>query len=117
MDYILVLKGVLSKMKRHIFIIRIKLGMKNEYKRRHDQIWPELSIQMTRCGIRNYSIWFFENLCFAYYETDDEGVKPETKEESELSKRWDDYMQDIIEIVKDKETGNVLPLECMFLHE
>jgi L-rhamnose mutarotase len=56
-------------------------------------------------------------LCFAYYETDDEGVKTETNEERKLSKRWDDYMRDIIEVVKDKETGNILLLECMFLHE
>jgi L-rhamnose mutarotase len=104
-------------MKKHTFVIRIKPGMKDEYKRRHDRIWPELSSQITRNGIRNYSIWFFENLCFAYYETDDEGVKPATKEDIELSKRWDDYMRDIIEIVKDKETGEALSLECMFLHE
>jgi len=73
---------------------------------------------MIRRGIRNYTIWYYEDLLFAYYQTDEEasGV-PMTKEEEELNDRWADYMSDIIEIVTDPVTGETLELECLFLHE
>ena len=31
--------------------------METEYKRRHDEIWPELSAALTNAGIRDYSIY------------------------------------------------------------
>ena len=43
-------------MKRHAFAMRLKPGMADEYRRRHDAIWPELVREHHDCGIRDYSI-------------------------------------------------------------
>lgn len=58
-------------MKRFVSVMKFKEGAdKQEYKRRHDNIWPELSDLMTRRGMKNYSIWLYEDLLFSYYETE-----------------------------------------------
>ncbi|GAB3955987.1 L-rhamnose mutarotase [Spirosoma harenae] len=39
------------------FTMKLKPGVEAEYKRRHDEIWPELSAALTEAGIRDYSIY------------------------------------------------------------
>ena len=108
-----------NKMKRFASVIKLKEGAdKEEYKRRHDRVWPELSDLMSRRGMKNYSIWLYENLLFSYYETEDDGIRDITSEEDlELEKRWEAYMSDLIEHVKDLDTGRDVELRQMFLHE
>lgn len=96
-------------MKKKCNIVKLKSGMEDEYKRRHDNIWPELRAHMTRRGVRNYSIWHYENMIFSYYELDEAAAVPLTEEEWELDKYWEAYMKDIIEIVPDPD--------CIFLSE
>ena len=106
-------------MKRFVSVMKFKEGAdKQEYKRRHDNIWPELSDLMTRRGMKNYSVWLYEDLLFSYYETET-GARGNLEQEgdSELEKRWAEYMEDFIEHVKDAATGVDIQLEQMFLHE
>ena len=42
-------------MKRVGFIFKLKLELKNEYKKAHDEIWPELAKAINNHGIHNYS--------------------------------------------------------------
>ena len=46
-------------------------GKLAEYKRRHDEIWPEMTKVLNDAGIRNYTIWNIRNELFGYYECDD----------------------------------------------
>ena len=46
----------------------LKPGMKEEYKRRHDAIWPEMVALLKAAGIRNYTIWNVGDELFGYYE-------------------------------------------------
>jgi L-rhamnose mutarotase len=39
------------------FTMQLKPGAMAEYKRRHDEIWPDLSAALTEAGIRDYSIY------------------------------------------------------------
>jgi L-rhamnose mutarotase len=39
-----------------------------EYTRLHAAVWPSVLEMITQCHIRNYSIFVFDNLLFAYYE-------------------------------------------------
>ena len=60
-------------MQRRAFSLKIKPGVKEEYKRRHNQIWPEMRQMLHDAGLRNYSIWMVgDDLLFGYYETDDD---------------------------------------------
>jgi len=44
-------------MKRAAFKMKLKAGYEKEYKKRHDEIWPELKEKLSRAGIYNYSIF------------------------------------------------------------
>ena len=39
-----------------------------EYKRYHAAVWPEVLKTITRCNIRNYSIYLKDGYLFGYFE-------------------------------------------------
>lgn len=45
-------------------------GFREEYSKRHSEIWPELVKLLREAGIGNYSIWYDEetDFLFAYQE-------------------------------------------------
>ena len=45
-------------------------GFREEYRKRHNEIWPELVRLLKETGVGNYSIWLDEetNTLFAYQE-------------------------------------------------
>ena len=61
-------------MKREAFKMFLKPGCKEEYKRRHANLFPELKALLTKSGVRNYSIYLDEdtNILFAYQELEGE---------------------------------------------
>ena len=44
----------------HAFKMQLKPGVVAEYRKRHDEIWPELSALLTESGIYDYSIFLDE---------------------------------------------------------
>ena len=42
---------------RYAWVAEVRPGYEEEYRRRHDEIWPELSQILTEAGIRDYSIY------------------------------------------------------------
>lgn len=44
-------------MKRAAFIFKIKLELKSEYKKAHDEIWPEMVEAIRKSGIKNSLLW------------------------------------------------------------
>jgi len=44
-------------MTRNAFKMRLKPGFEAEYKKRHDEIWPELSQVLADAGVSDYSIF------------------------------------------------------------
>ncbi|MDP9373165.1 MAG: L-rhamnose mutarotase, partial [Chloroflexota bacterium] len=59
-------------MQRIAFLIDLKPGADPvEYKRRHDEIWPEMLDALRDAGIRNYSIFLHGRQLFAYLEVED----------------------------------------------
>ena len=83
----------------------IKPGMLAEYKRRHDNIWPEMKALLKSAGIRNYTIWNTGNELFGCYECE-KGVDfaAKTQAESEIVDRWNEYMKDVMTMELDPET-------------
>ncbi len=55
-------------MRRYGQVIRIKPKKLEEYKKYHDEIWPEIVDMIRRCHIRNYSIFHKDGFLFAYFE-------------------------------------------------
>ncbi|MET0428134.1 MAG: L-rhamnose mutarotase [Microvirga sp.] len=46
----------MSPREKVAFTMRLNPGMEDEYRRRHDAIWPELSELLKEAGIADYSI-------------------------------------------------------------
>ena len=87
-----------KKMERYAWKGRVK-GDIAEYKRRHDEIWPEMKEVLHAAGITNYSIWNVGDELFGYYECKN-GVEfaAKVQNESPVIERWNEYMDDILEL-------------------
>ena len=71
-------------MARVAWTARLRLDKIDEYRRAHANVWPEALAAITAAGIRNYSLYLFENRVFAYYECDepDEAARVEAGAEA-----------------------------------
>ncbi len=43
-------------LEKYAFKMKLNPGMEAEYRKRHDEIWPELSALLREAGVRDYSI-------------------------------------------------------------
>ncbi len=93
-------------MEKYAWRGRIVDGSLEEYKKRHDEIWPEMVEVLKQAGICNYTIWFNNNELFGYYECE-QGIEyaARIQRESEVVDRWNEYMKDILIMETDPETG------------
>lgn len=84
-------------MKRVAFKMKLKVGYEEEYKERHDEIWPELKEKLSRAGIYDYSIFLDEETftLFAVQKLKDNNTVEELPSK-EIMKKWWDYMKDIM---------------------
>lgn len=73
-------------------------GNEEEYKKRHDEIWPQLSVLLTEKGIRDYSIFLDEESLrlFAVQKIRNEQELQGLSEEPVMRKWWT-YMEDLME--------------------
>lgn len=101
-------------MEKIAFKMKLKPGFKEEYKRRHDKIWPELKEVLFQEGVRDYTIFFDNetNTLFAVqYNT---GNKTSQDLGSTLIvQKWWKYMADIMETNPDSSPISV-QLEKVF---
>jgi L-rhamnose mutarotase len=57
-------------MKRVGFILKVKEELVGEYKRRHEEVWPEMLDALRRTGWHNYTLFLRDDgLLFGYFET------------------------------------------------
>lgn len=88
---------------RVAFKMKLKAGFEKEYKKRHDEIWPELSQELTKAGVADYSIFLDDetNTLFAVQKLADNNTSDKLPQ-TEIVKKWWDYMSDIMEVNSDK---------------
>jgi len=75
---------------RQAWVMKLKPGHEAIYKKKHDEIWPEMVAQMKRDGVRNYSIYRHGLLLFAYLERDAALAGGKPGPESIVWKWWAD---------------------------
>jgi len=101
-------------MQRYAFKMKLNPECKEEYKKRHDQIWPELKELLREAGVSDYSIFHDEetDILFAVQKVSgDQGSQD--LGEAEIVQRWWDYMADLMETNPDNSPVTV-PLEEVF---
>ena len=80
------------------FKMKLKPGFKDEYKKRHDEIWPELKTLLQENGISDYTIFLDEetNTLFAVQQQDGNQSSQDLGQTAIVQKWWA-YMADIME--------------------
>ena len=101
-------------MKRAAFIMKLKKGFADEYKKRHDEIWPELEKILSEAGISDYSIYLDEKTLtlFAIQKLSDNNTAGKLPN-NPIIRKWWDYMADIMEYNHDN-TPVCSPLREVF---
>lgn len=78
--------------------MKLKPGYEKEYKRRNDEIWPELEQELRKAGISDYTIFLDEetSTLFAVQKLSDDNCADRLPE-SPVVRKWWDYMSEIME--------------------
>jgi len=99
------------------FKMHLLAGKKNEYKTRHDEIWPELQSLLSEAGISDYSIFLDEetNILFGTYHAA-KNNRIEYLPQNPLMQKWWKFMADIMETNPNNEPLST-PLKPMFYME
>lgn len=94
--------------------MQLKPGMVDEYRRRHDEIWPELVDLLRQAGISDYSIFLDEDTLalFAVLRLAEENRRESLPEEP-VMKLWWAAMAPLMEVEPDNRPRE-WPLVPMF---
>lgn len=103
-------------MNRIAFKMKLKPGCEAEYRKRHDEIWPELAELIRESGVSDYSIFLDRetNILFAVQKqtggqsSQDLGTNP-------VVRKWWDYMSDIMEANPDNSPVTIPLTEVFYL--
>lgn len=99
------------------FKMKLYPGFIEEYKKRHDEIWPELKKLLRESGVYDYSIFFDEetNILFAVQKSrKNEGSQD--LGDLDIVKKWWKFMADIMETNEDNSPVTI-PLKEVFYLE
>ncbi|WP_300022450.1 L-rhamnose mutarotase [uncultured Maribacter sp.] len=104
-------------MKRLSFKMKLKAGAKEEYSKRHNEIWPELKELLKKAGVSEYSIFLDEdtNTLFAFQKVSGDGGSQDLSQ-NPIVKKWWAFMADIMEI-NDDNSPISKPLDEVFYME
>ena len=101
-------------MNKWAFRMQLKPGMAVEYRRRHDEIGPELAQRLREAGIYDYSIFLDPTTLHLFAVL---RLRPDDKREQlpqlPVMRRWWAYMADLMETNPDQRPRE-WPLEPMF---
>lgn len=103
-------------MPRLAFKMKLHKGKEAEYKRRHDQLWPELKQLLKQTGIEDYSIFLDKetNYLFGVFKIDNpkaiEGLP-----KNPVMKKWWEYMKDIMDANPDNSPVSTPLTEVFYL--
>jgi L-rhamnose mutarotase len=101
-------------MGRVAFVMQLYKGFEEEYKKRHEAIWPELHSLLKTTGISEYSIFLHPqtNQLFGVLQSADEVMLNDLPNRPVIKKWWH-YMKDIMETNEDESPVSI-PLKEVF---
>ena len=101
-------------MEKYAFRMRLNPGCEEEYRRRHDEIWPELVALLKEAGVSDYSIHLdreTNTLFGVLWRREDHGM--DDLPAHPVMRRWWAHMADIMETHPDNAPVAV-PLVSVF---
>lgn len=100
-------------MASYAWVLEVRPGYEDEYKRRHDAIWPEMLETLRAAGISNYNIFRHGLTLFGYFETGDLEAARRHLADCPVNRKWGEWMAPIMKIDVDPSTSfpYLLPLQ------
>ena len=92
-------------MSAHAWVLEVRPGYEDEYKRRHDELWPEMDVALRDAGITSYTIFRHGLTLFGYFETDDLDRTIAILADDPVNARWSEHMNPIMRIDIDPATN------------
>lgn len=91
-------------MQRFFFTFRLKPGTEDEYKRRHDEVWPEMLEALRESGISNYTLFRRGLDIYAYAECEPDARTAFAKMgATEVDRRWSRWFEEILDFRFDEQ--------------
>lgn len=101
-------------MEKIAFVMQLKPGFEAEYKKRHDEIWPELSAELKAAGVSDYSIFLHPETLQLFAVLKRSGDHSMDRLPSTaIVKRWWSFMADIMDTHPDHSPIEI-PLTNVF---
>lgn len=103
-------------MQRICFLLKVKPEMLDEYKHRHQDVWPEMREALSRTGWHNYSLFLREDgLLVGYLETDDFQAAVDGMANEPVNARWQREMSPFFEALDGQQPDEAMkPLQQVF---
>jgi L-rhamnose mutarotase len=103
-------------MQRIAFKMQLNEGQKVAYKKRHDEIWPELKRLLKESGVCEFSIFLDTetNILFAFQKVTGDGGSQDLGQ-TEIVKKWWKYMSDVMKVNEDNSPVTVALEEVFYL--
>ena len=100
-------------MANYAWVLEVRPGYEEEYKKRHDEIWPDMLETLQVAGIRNYNIFRHGLTLFGYFETDDLDKAIAHLKDCPVNARWAEWMGPIMKVEVDPATSfpYLLPMQ------
>lgn len=101
-------------MERVAFKMKLYPGNRDEYKRRHDEIWPELAQLLKESGVADYSIFLDEETSslFGVLKVKNKAALDALPQQPVMQKWWA-YMSDLMASNPDNSPVSI-PMEEVF---
>ena len=103
-------------MERICFMLKIRPDRIAEYKRRHDEVWPEMRQALQETGWGNYSLFLSDDgTLVGYLETDDFNAAQRGMAARDVNARWQAEMSEFFADLDDQRPDDAMrPLPEVF---
>ena len=81
-------------MERVCFLARVQPDRIEEYRARHQEVWPEMTGALREAGWANYTLFLTDDgLLIGYLEADDFAAAQQRMAQTDVNARWQAQMQ------------------------
>jgi L-rhamnose mutarotase len=103
-------------MQRAGFLLKVREDKMDEYKKRHENVWPGMLEALSRQGWRNFSLFMREDgLLFGYVEAEESFEKClEAMATEPANLEWQEHMAHLFEGLEGSPDQSMVKLEHVF---
>jgi L-rhamnose mutarotase len=102
-------------MRRVCFLLKVRSDRIEEYRTRHEAVWPDMLAALRATGWRNYSLFLRpDGLLVGYFETDDLDAALAGMAATEVNARWQAEMAPFFEGLDGAPDEGIVPLTEVF---